>query len=46
MNGSMLALDFAESADREEFRRAVLLGLSRTPRAIPPKFLEAILRLP
>jgi len=39
MNGSMLALDFAESADREEFRRAVLAGLSRSPRAIPPKFL-------
>jgi len=39
MNGSMLALDFAESADREEFRRAVLEGLSRAPRAIPAKFL-------
>ena len=39
MNGSVLALDYAETADREEFRRAVLAGLSRTPRAIPPKFL-------
>jgi dimethylhistidine N-methyltransferase len=39
MNGSVLALDFAETADREEFRRAVLAGLSRSPRAIPPKFL-------
>src|SRR5205807_4972449 len=32
-------LDFAESADRGEFRRAGLAGLSRTPRAIPAKFL-------
>jgi L-histidine Nalpha-methyltransferase len=39
MNGSMLALDVAESGDREDFRRAVLAGLSRAPRAIPPKFL-------
>ena len=39
MNGSVLALDYAETADREEFRRAVLAGLSRTPRAIPAKFL-------
>jgi len=39
MNGSVLALDYAEAADREEFRRAVLAGLSRSPRAIPPKFL-------
>lgn len=39
MNGSVLALDYPENADREEFRRAVLAGLSRTPRAIPPKFL-------
>ncbi len=39
MNGSMLALDFAETVDREEFRREVLAGLSRTPRAIPAKFL-------
>ena len=39
MNGSVLTLDFAETADREEFRRAVLAGLSGTPRAIPAKFL-------
>jgi len=39
MNGSVLALDFAETADREEFRRAVVAGLSRSPRAIPAKFL-------
>jgi len=39
MNGSVLALDFAETADREEFRRAVIAGLSRSPRAIPAKFL-------
>ena len=39
MNGSVLTLDFAETADREEFRRAVLAGLSATPRAIPAKFL-------
>jgi len=39
MNGSVLTLDYAESADREEFRRAVLAGLSLRPRAIPPKFL-------
>jgi dimethylhistidine N-methyltransferase len=39
MNGSVLAFDFAETADREEFRRAVLAGLSRVPRAIPAKFL-------
>jgi dimethylhistidine N-methyltransferase len=39
MNGSVLALEIAETADREEFRRAVLAGLSRSPRAIPPKFL-------
>ncbi len=39
MNGSMLAVDFAETADREEFRREVLAGLSGAPRAIPPKFL-------
>ena len=39
MNGSVLALDYAETADREEFQRAVLAGLYRTPRAIPPKFL-------
>ena len=39
MNGSMLSLDFAETADREDFRRAVLAGLSSRPRAIPAKFL-------
>jgi len=39
MNGSMLAVELAESADREDFCREVLAGLSRTPRAIPPKFL-------
>jgi dimethylhistidine N-methyltransferase len=39
MNGSVLALDYAEAADREEFRRAVLAGLSRSPRAIPPQYL-------
>jgi dimethylhistidine N-methyltransferase len=39
MNGSVLTLDFAETADREEFRRAVLAGLAATPRAIPAKFL-------
>jgi len=38
MNGSVLTLDFAETADRE-FRSAVLAGLSGTPRAIPAKFL-------
>jgi dimethylhistidine N-methyltransferase len=39
MNGSVLSLDFAETADREEFRRAVLRGLFLRPRAIPAKFL-------
>ena len=39
MNGSVLSLDFAETVDREEFRRAVLEGLSANPRAIPAKFL-------
>src|SRR5690242_13054959 len=39
MNGSVLAFEYAETADREEFQRTVLAGLSRTPRAIPPKFL-------
>jgi dimethylhistidine N-methyltransferase len=39
MNGSMLAVELAESADREDFRREVLVGLSRMPRAISPKFL-------
>lgn len=39
MNGLVLELDRAQSADREDFRRAALAGLSRMPRAIPPKFL-------
>jgi dimethylhistidine N-methyltransferase len=39
MNGPVLSLKVAESADREEFRRAVLDGLSARPRAIPAKFL-------
>lgn len=39
MNGLVLELDRAQSADREDFRRAALAGLSRRPRAIPAKFL-------
>jgi dimethylhistidine N-methyltransferase len=39
MNGLPLVLDRAELDDRVEFREAVLAGLQRTPRAIPPKFL-------
>ena len=39
MNGPVLSLKVAETADREEFRRAVLDGLSTRPRAIPAKFL-------
>jgi dimethylhistidine N-methyltransferase len=39
MNGPVLSVPVAESADREEFRRAVLDGLSARPRAIPAKFL-------
>lgn len=39
MNGEVLSLDLAESADREEFRNAVLAGLAGQPRAIPAKFL-------
>jgi dimethylhistidine N-methyltransferase len=39
MNVSLLAPEFAETADREDFRRAVLAGLSLSPRAIPPKYL-------
>lgn len=39
MNGSLLAQDRIEISDRAEFRDAVLDGLSRTPRAIPAKFL-------
>ena len=36
---SMLALEGGPVADRELFRRDVLFGLSRSPRAIPPKYL-------
>ena len=39
MNGPVLSLPVGETADREEFRRAVLDGLSASPRAIPAKFL-------
>ena len=40
MNGpDALELDAERAADRDDFRRAVLAGLSRSPRAIPPKFL-------
>ena len=39
MNGPVLSLQIAETADREEFRRAVLHGLASRPRAIPAKFL-------
>ncbi|MGQ0580692.1 MAG: L-histidine N(alpha)-methyltransferase [Reyranella sp.] len=39
MNVSLLAQDRIELSDRAEFRDAVLAGLSRTPRAIPAKFL-------
>ena len=39
MNGFVLELDRAQTADLEDFRRAVLAGLSRRPRAIPAKFL-------
>ncbi len=39
MNGPVLSLEVAESADREEFRRAVLDGLTSPPRAVPAKFL-------
>jgi len=39
MNVSLLAQDLIEISDRAEFRDAVLEGLSRTPRAIPAKFL-------
>lgn len=40
MNGpDVLTLDTEQAADRDEFRRALLDGLSRRPRAIPPKFL-------
>ncbi|UYN93279.1 MAG: L-histidine N(alpha)-methyltransferase [Enhydrobacter sp.] len=39
MKDSALAGELDQAADREEFRRAVLDGLSRQPRAIPAKFL-------
>jgi dimethylhistidine N-methyltransferase len=39
MNAPLLDLDRPETADLQEFRRAVLAGLSRQPRAIPAKFL-------
>jgi L-histidine Nalpha-methyltransferase len=39
MNNSVLALDHEQTADREDFRDAVLAGLSRQPRAIPSRFL-------
>jgi dimethylhistidine N-methyltransferase len=39
MNGMPLTLDAPEATDREEFRNAVLEGLSRRPRAIGAKFL-------
>jgi len=39
MNGFVLELDRVATTDREDFRRAVLTGLSSSPRAIPAKFL-------
>ena len=39
MNVSLLAPAPIEISDRDEFRAAVLAGLSRAPRAIPAKFL-------
>jgi dimethylhistidine N-methyltransferase len=39
MNGSVVARDFANNSDREEFARAAVAGLSVSPRAIPAKFL-------
>jgi dimethylhistidine N-methyltransferase len=39
MNVPVPALEGGATVDREEFRSAVLAGLSATPRAIPPKFL-------
>jgi dimethylhistidine N-methyltransferase len=39
MNGPVVGLKVEETADREEFRRAVLDGLSVRPRAIPAKYL-------
>jgi dimethylhistidine N-methyltransferase len=39
MNGPVVGLKVEQTADREEFRRAVRDGLSGRPRAIPAKFL-------
>jgi dimethylhistidine N-methyltransferase len=39
MNGPVVGLEVEETADRVEFRRAALDGLSARPRAIPAKFL-------
>jgi dimethylhistidine N-methyltransferase len=39
MKNSALVADPAETTEREDFRHEVLAGLSRTPRAIPAKFL-------
>lgn len=39
MNVPLLAIDEGDVADRDDFRRAVLRGLSSLPRAIPAKFL-------
>ncbi len=39
MNDGVIELQPVEAADREEFSRAVLAGLSRRPRAIPARFL-------
>ena len=39
MNGFVLELDRVAISDREDFRNAVVEGLSRSPRAIPAKFL-------
>ncbi len=39
MNDFPRAADFVDAGDREEFRLAVLDGLSHSPRAIPSKFL-------
>src|SRR5476649_282327 len=39
MNGMLLTVDAPETADREEFRGAVLEGLSHRPRFIPARFL-------
>ena len=39
MNSSALILDRADVDDRAEFKDAVLVGLSRRPRAIPAKYL-------